>query len=183
MVSLRPFKMLVVVALFSFLGGILGGWLAQKGGSTALAKEDVKSASVGKYDLLLAKELYVGEIKAQTIDVVNSECKKVGSLTSNKVGGGVLTLGTTVGDDYKTLLLAASGGDFAQINFMDSDFDRRLMLSTLGKDPTVEFRYRGKSRLVLGTNAIVTTATGDNHQIKGSVYAYDKEGRVLANLP
>ncbi|MFV0422077.1 hypothetical protein [Oleidesulfovibrio sp.] len=180
---MRAYKLFFTVAVCSFLGGVVGGWLSAQGVGEAIAETwepKVKYYEHITADLLTVKQIYI----------LNDEMNTVGAVGANKSQGGMIQLFSKskplfAGDSkFNGPMMTMSSIDEGSVFALyDTDLDPRIILETTNREPTMDFRYNNVPRLVLGTNHTVTKATGDTHKIKGSVYTFDAKSKVTGRLP
>ncbi|BDQ36336.1 hypothetical protein SYK_06960 [Pseudodesulfovibrio nedwellii] len=180
--NLKSFKLVILVAVCSFLGGIVGGWMSQSGSQEAMAKQSNKLINAD-YDILSANKFFVRKIYASSVEIVDEKCKPVVHLFYNAGGGGTLQLGVQSENEFKSMASMSSQPTGTSLLLKDQDFDDRIDFSTYDRIPMMNFNYNGKARLTLGTNSIITKSTGDTHQINGSVYTFDRHSDVTSRLP
>lgn len=69
------------------------------------------------------------------------------------------------------------------MRFLDKDLDERIGIGIYKLEPLIDFHYRGKTRLNLGTNWTTNKDTGDETTMRGSICTYDNKGNVTSKMP
>ncbi|WP_319583920.1 hypothetical protein [uncultured Pseudodesulfovibrio sp.] len=182
---MRRFRLCAVVLLisfWSFVGGMIGGWLSQVGVSSAVAKDatELKNAS---YNAVFANRIYATKLRVYSVDIIDENLNTVGTVFNNSVGGATLQLGVWSKDKMEPMLSLSSQRSGPSISLKDQDFDDRIICSAYDRTPLLNFYYNNSVRLGIGTNSVITKSTGDMHYIKGSVFAFDKNGNASGSLP
>ena len=186
---------LALVALFSFLGGIVGG--AISGGGIIMAAKDLldDSTSFNPKQINYVKSKFIEGARIRAETLITTEILLVNG--SNKVVG---RFSVTPSDDpifalyskEKPLMHGVNWKDAFSIQvansepimmFRDKDLDARIFIGVNKLEPLVDFLYRGKKRLTLGTNWTVDKQTGNVSILKGSLCTYNNEGTVTAQIP
>ncbi|SME89462.1 hypothetical protein [Desulfovibrio gilichinskyi] len=184
MSKLNKFSAVVVIALFSFLGGIVGGGLSQTYLSDGQAQE-LNVNQDGVFRQLTADALVVHQIFTSSVDILDKDFNSVGTIQDNGQGGASIFLGShdKKQKQFKTMLAIGSGSEGCVISLKDVDGDGRIVMGVNKREPSLSFVYNGLSRLTLGTNEVTTSATGDDHTYKGSIFAFDKNNKATDSLP
>lgn len=179
---------LAFVAVFSFLGGIVGG--AISGGGMIMAAKDLIDYSLfpKEIDSIKSKLIEVDTIRTKHIILENYNEDIIGRISSMYTGNSQLYF-------YSKEKPYSSNGNFTPtfaieiidreptIKFRDRTLDDKISIGVFKREPIMSFHYRDKLRLRLGTNKTVGKSTDNLTTMKGSICTYDNKGNVTFQMP
>lgn len=186
---------LVFVAVFSFIGGIVGGTIS--GGGIIMAAKDLLDDSTlfnpKQINYLQSKFINSARIRAEKlitteILLVNGSNKVVGRFSVTPSDDPIFALYSKerplmVGENWKDAFSIQVSNSEPIIMFRDKDLDARIFIGVTKLEPSIDFLYKGKNRLTLGTNVTVSKNTGNVTKYKGSICTFDNKGNLTSQMP
>ena len=201
---------LVVICVFSFLGGIFGGLIT--GEHSLLAKDE--AAPINR------REVLTDHLKTRKLTIVNDQGNSTGSFGIDSAGQCYLETANLKLINPNGKLLGNFGIDMdgrPEINLYplnkpggysfnntshgfpilhigindkepgiilyDKDLDERVSIGINYGDPFLNISYRNQVRLRLGTNYSGDITAGGQKKVKGSLSFFDDSGKLLRQLP
>jgi len=150
---------LAIVAVFSFLGGIVGGAISG-GGIIMAAKGFNDNSTFGnptEIKYLKAEQIEVGIIKVPVIfndgiftkdmTLWNESEQIVGRFGQSATGDPLFGLYSSQRKENKPAVLVAIENGEPRMQFLDKDLDTRIWIGVDKLKPSIDFFYRNKKKI------------------------------------
>ena len=191
---------LIIVAVFSFLGGIIGGMISD---SKILAQSSLVAPDGSSYGkpkeigYLKSGLISAEQVIAKEFTIQNTEGKTLIHMALDKKGNPYISFYSR--ETPKGLKIKFFDGHYEHIDvpmlniffekdepkivFKDKDLDPRIILGIHNLQPSLDILYNQKPRIIIGTNNLITKKTESEEILKGSICIFDRKGKVLTQLP
>jgi hypothetical protein len=188
---------LAFVSVFSFVGGIVGGWFVVPHFSEATEKPYSIEAMRISAEQILAKDIclvndadeIIGRFMSHKNNPVfgmysqKKPCtiwvkpEEVAKLSGEKLYAHQREVfqtpyfGITISEDEPSVFLC------------DKDYDSRIEIGISKLEPGISVNYNKKTRLRIGTNNLLHPSTGEQRKLLGSIVVWDQNGKLSGMLP
>jgi len=174
MSRIQSIQSLLVVAVFSFLGGIVGGWFFQP--PVADAKKEIRriNADIGHINSLYVKQLVVGDNDGHIF----------GSFEYIPGDGAVLAMYSEAkSTEVKSRVCISKRNGGGMQLAIGSSQSPELVLASPNNEGLIQIRDKDNLRIQMGTNHIQYRASGKEEIRKGSLFFYNNNSQVVGLLP
>jgi hypothetical protein len=176
---------LAFVSVFSFFGGIVGGMLA--GGQSLFAQKTSDPSKPQYIERLKCKYIETESLNISEVFMKRSNGDAFGFLTSSEDGSPLFALFPSrkwpPTETFTMQFFLGFSNNEPQLTMTSRDQNKIITISTEYGEPSIKMNYDGKPQLVMGTNHIVTSSTGNEEKVRGSICAFDQNGKVIGRFP
>lgn len=141
----------------------------------------------------------VGTISTRHIDILNKNDDAVASIYAKTDGNPIIRLYSgkqpcseiikNEDGEYVSIkhndpgLIITMHQDEPSMSLYDKDRDERIFFGIAQLEPMMQFYYRSKARLSLGTIQLIAHRTDKKTELEGSVVSFDANGHAIRGFP